>query len=62
MIFDYVVVRNVEDDNCKTTQEIVTEGRVVAKNRENALVQVGVKLALAGNEVTEETEVLLRPF
>jgi hypothetical protein len=62
MIFDFVVVNNSEDENGKVTQEIVTQGRVVAKDRENALLQIGGDLITSGQDITDETQVLLRPF
>ena len=62
MIFDYVVVKNVETVDEKTTQEIVADGRVIAKDRDTALLHVGVELASLEQVVTDELQVLLRPF
>jgi len=62
MIFDFVVVNNLEDENGKVTQDIVMEGRVVAKDRENALLQIGGDLITSGQDSTDEIQVLLRPF
>jgi hypothetical protein len=62
MIFDFVVVNNLEDENGKVTQDIVMEGRVVAKDRENALLQIGGDLITSGQDITDEIQVLLRPF
>lgn len=62
MIFDYVVVNNSEDENGKVAQEIVLEGRVVAKDRENALLKIGADLTASEQDITDEIQVLLRPF
>jgi hypothetical protein len=62
MIFDYVVVNNSKDENDKVTQEIVLEGRVVAKDRESALLQIGGDLNAIDQDITDEIQVLLRPF
>jgi hypothetical protein len=62
MIFDYVVVNNSKDENDKVTQEIVLEGRVVAKDRESALLQIGGDLNAIDQNITDEIQVLLRPF
>ena len=62
MIFDYVVVNNSENEKDKVTQEIVLEGRVVAKDRESALLQIGGDLNAIDQDITDEIQVLLRPF
>jgi hypothetical protein len=62
MIFDYVVVNNSENEKNKVTQEIVLEGRVVAKDRESALLQIGGDLNAMGQNITDTIQVLLRPF
>lgn len=60
MIFDYVVVQNNEDEDGKKSQEIVSEGRVIAKDRETALLHVGAELGM--ENINDDIEVLLRPF
>lgn len=60
MIFDYVVVQNTEDENGKNFEEIISQGRVVAKDRETALLHVGADLG--AENIDDSVQVLLRPF
>jgi hypothetical protein len=60
MIFDYVVVQNTEDENGKNVEEIISEGRVVAKDRETALLHVGADLGT--ENIDDSVQVFLRPF
>jgi hypothetical protein len=62
MIFDYVVVNNTTDENGKVAQDIVVEGRVLAKDRENALLKIGVEMREQSEEITDDIQVLIRPF
>lgn len=58
MIFEYVAVENKKVKD-KWTETIVAEGKVIAHNRDQALLKVG---ALLGAKLTDEVQVTVRPF
>lgn len=60
MVFDYVAVRTEKDECDKIiSEEIILDGRIIAKSKDVALVKVGV---LLGEEYDENVEISLRPF
>jgi len=54
MVYDYVVTEYNDD-----RETIVAEGKVVADNREHALMKVAI---IIGEDLIDDVTVLVRPF